>query len=110
MSGVKRSMGKGMLVSISSTVSGIPITDPIMPQSKWYLLANAGNAASVSLLVFISSKGSSPSKATNLATVLPMSIINFTGSKVQYLFEIRSYKTESFTFLSKNMVKRHLLL
>lgn len=81
-----------------------------MPRSKWYLLANAGNAASVSLLVFISSMGSSPSKATNLATVLPISIINFTGAKVHFLVEIRNNKTESFTFLSKNMAKRYLLL
>jgi len=110
VSGVKRSMGKGILVSISSTASGIPMTDPTMPRSKWYLLANAGSAASVSLLVFISSMGSSPSKATSLATVLPISIINFTGAKVHFLVEIRNNKTESFTFLSKNMAKRCVLL
>ncbi len=82
VSGVKRKMGKGILVSISSTLSGMPITEPTMPLSKWYLLANAGSPASVSLLVFISSMGSAPSKATSLATVLPMSIINFTGAKI----------------------------
>ena len=83
VSGVKRRIGKGILFNAFSTASGMPITDPTMPRSKWYLLANAGSAASVSLFVFISSMGSSPSKATSLATVLPISIINFTGAKVR---------------------------
>jgi len=41
---------------------------------------------------------------------LPISIINFTGAKVHYLIEIRNNKTESFTFLSKNKLKKPLHL